>query len=131
MTQPQPQPVRPIADALMAEIAAEQDAKGLAKYGVPLSSHNGRDARRDLLQELYDAIGYGTQLGEELAYWRDRCAEIEARNARLEATNAKLSSGMMKLSLRATLAKAHEESKLSAALAPKTRKCHQGAKGRA
>lgn len=36
----------------------QRDAKGRATYGVPLTSHNGRDHLVDCYQELLDAIAY-------------------------------------------------------------------------
>lgn len=40
-------------------------AVGLRKYGVPLRTHNGRDAREDLAEELLDAFMYATQMEME------------------------------------------------------------------
>jgi len=34
---------------------------GRQRYGERLTSHNGRDAKMDLLQELYDGINYARQ----------------------------------------------------------------------
>jgi hypothetical protein len=45
-----------IASAIKARAAA-----GVAKYGVPLQTHNGRDAREDARQELLDALMYLAQ----------------------------------------------------------------------
>ena len=36
-------------------------AAGVAKYGRPLQTHNGRDAREDARQELLDALMYLAQ----------------------------------------------------------------------
>jgi hypothetical protein len=47
-------------DAVVAALKARA-AAGVAKYGVPLRSFNGRDAREDARQELLDALMYLAQ----------------------------------------------------------------------
>jgi hypothetical protein len=50
--------------AAPAEIMRDLSARsreGVRKYGTRLKSHNGRDARLDLYQELLDAFMYATQ----------------------------------------------------------------------
>lgn len=39
-------------------IMEERRAIGIARYGVPLQIHNGRDHRADAAQELLDAAAY-------------------------------------------------------------------------
>jgi hypothetical protein len=51
-------------DLVIADVEARK-AFGLKKYGTLLQAHNGRDALRDLYDELLDAIVYVRQLMEE------------------------------------------------------------------
>jgi hypothetical protein len=57
----QPPPVpndRPaIQDLVLADVA-ERKRVGIERYGVPLQGFNGRDALRDLYEELLDAVQY-------------------------------------------------------------------------
>jgi hypothetical protein len=46
-------------------LLAERKRVGLERYGSLLQAGNGRDARRDLLEELADAAVYAKQLAEE------------------------------------------------------------------
>ena len=50
-------------DALQAFVndCAERNQIGIAKYGTPLQTGNGRDCDRDLYQELLDGIAYAYQ----------------------------------------------------------------------
>lgn len=57
-------------------------AVGLETYGMPLQPHNGRDAWRDALDELLDALVYVEQLAHEL---RDSGNEIDARIAEINS----------------------------------------------
>lgn len=61
----QPAPVpndRPaIQDLVMADVA-ERKRVGIERYGTPLQAFNGRDALRDLYEELLDAVQYVRQL---------------------------------------------------------------------
>lgn len=41
-------------------------AAGVERYGVPLRTHNGRDALKDCAQEVMDAIAYGEQRRQEM-----------------------------------------------------------------
>lgn len=50
-----------VADALVAFIEARKQL-GIERYGTPLQPHNGRDALRDLFEELVDAATYAAQL---------------------------------------------------------------------
>jgi hypothetical protein len=59
---------RPILPALLARVPAhlheplrERTAVGVARYGRALCADNGRDAVRDLREELLDALQYAEQ----------------------------------------------------------------------
>jgi len=54
-----------IRDAIRG-LLADRKRIGLERYGSLLQAHNGRNARRDLLEELADAAVYGRQLQAEL-----------------------------------------------------------------
>lgn len=64
--QPSPTPTDgpSMHDLVIADMEARK-AFGLRKYGTLLQAHNGRDALRDLYDELLDAIVYVRQLMEE------------------------------------------------------------------
>jgi hypothetical protein len=47
------------------DLLAERKRVGLERYGSLLQAHNGRDARRDLLEELADAVVYAHQIQVE------------------------------------------------------------------
>jgi hypothetical protein len=47
------------------DLLAARKRLGLERYGSILQSHNGRDAKRDLSEELADAAVYARQLQEE------------------------------------------------------------------
>jgi hypothetical protein len=53
-----------IQDLVVADIEARKQV-GIARYGTALQAHNGRDALRDLYEELIDACMYVRQLMEE------------------------------------------------------------------
>lgn len=69
--QPMPTPghedVRPHVERIFAEVLASQCAKGEAKYGTRLQTHNGRDALADALAEIVDATQYVVQAALERA----------------------------------------------------------------
>lgn len=48
------------ADAL-AGMVIDRARRGLETYGVPLTTHNGRDALQDAREEVADALQYVTQ----------------------------------------------------------------------
>ena len=57
----QPEPVqndRPAVWPLVIMDMANRDQVGRARYGVPLQSHNGRDALRDAYEEALDLCAY-------------------------------------------------------------------------
>lgn len=45
----------------LPERLAEREKAGIARYGRSLETWNGRDAHRDLMEELLDAIQYAKQ----------------------------------------------------------------------
>lgn len=51
----------------LIERLRERQATGLRRYGQPLRILNGRDAARDLEDELLDGAAYARQVGRELA----------------------------------------------------------------
>lgn len=69
-------PVEPTARDLFNTMLTERTARGIATYGMPLSTANGRDAHRDALEELIDAWQYVVQCRMERA-------DLEARLAAL------------------------------------------------
>jgi hypothetical protein len=66
--------------SIIREMEARRDV-GLERYGRPLQAWNGRDALRDLLEELLDAAAYTHQVAAEA-----RAAEV-AEVARLIEKN--------------------------------------------
>ena len=64
-----------IARRLCDALTARADL-GVARYGTPLLTHNGRDAIRDLREELLDAIMYATQAQLEGRLTEDQAQEI-------------------------------------------------------
>lgn len=64
----QPDPIpngnTPIADLVIADLRVRK-AEGYQRYGTPLQARNGRDALRDLYEELLDAAQYARQMIEE------------------------------------------------------------------
>lgn len=55
-------------------LLAERKRIGLERYGSVLQARNGRNARRDLLEELADAVVYGRQIQEEDGHGPAPCA---------------------------------------------------------
>ena len=51
----------------------QRTEKGIATYGEPLMTHNGRDAERDMTEELLDFAQYQQQYIMEL---KDRIAKL-------------------------------------------------------
>lgn len=70
--------VTPVARGLFLTMLLEREVKGIETYGRSLQTHNGRDALRDLMEELIDGWQYAVQASLE------REALI-AENARLRA----------------------------------------------
>lgn len=53
-----------IADLVIADLRTRKQL-GIERYGTALQAHNGRDALRDLYEELLDACIYVKQVMEE------------------------------------------------------------------
>lgn len=51
----------PRANGFFHTVLLRQRAKGLAKYGTELHTHNGRSTLRDFEEEIVDALQYGIQ----------------------------------------------------------------------
>jgi hypothetical protein len=65
-------PVAPSIDAVTASLQ-ERKRLGLERYGEPLRAGNGRDALRDLREEIEDAVVYCRQVIEERGpHWERR-----------------------------------------------------------
>ena len=67
MTAPseQPMPTPNGSPSVQGMVIADLETRlkvGIARYGTPLQPHNGRDALRDLYEELLDACCYTRQL---------------------------------------------------------------------
>lgn len=87
---PQPAPVGGGAEVwpLVIEDMRASDMAGRAKYGVPLTAGNGRDALVYAYQEALDLAVYLRQaIAED---WRGRALRAEARVKALEEENAAL-----------------------------------------
>jgi hypothetical protein len=68
MIEDQPPPVpsnRPAIVDLVVEDMVERKRIGIERYGMPLQSHNGRDALIDAYQEALDLVMYLRQAIEE------------------------------------------------------------------
>ncbi len=66
---PEPVPSRPVTGPLkqaFADWIDRRTAQGVETYGQPLATHNGRDAERDMLEELLDFCQYQQQRLMEL-----------------------------------------------------------------
>ena len=77
-SKPEPPPIGDAGEPLWPEVIAryadrsafaaaarERHEFGVAKYGVALRAHNGRNARIDALQEAMDLIVYLEQMAQE------------------------------------------------------------------
>lgn len=61
----QPMPTPNDRPSVQSMVRADLDAReqvGIQRYGTPLQPHNGRDALRDLYEELLDACCYIRQV---------------------------------------------------------------------
>jgi hypothetical protein len=61
-----------IHSLVIEDIRARREL-GVSRYGIPLQAHNGRDALRDLYEELLDACAYIRQVIEERDSLASRC----------------------------------------------------------
>jgi hypothetical protein len=73
---------------VLVELLERRQSVGLQRYGRPLETWNGRDAVRDLLEELIDALQYAVQVrmelddrDAELAHCRDHIVALQAELA--------------------------------------------------
>jgi len=57
--------INAISVQMLPRLLAERQEEGLRRYGQPLRTWNGRDARRDLREELLDAFQYALQADRE------------------------------------------------------------------
>ena len=78
-------PVAPAIDAVCGSLQ-ERKRVGLERYGQPLQAHNGRDALRDLREELADAVVYCRQVIEEGRLDRDQAASMRIMHDALIAS---------------------------------------------
>jgi hypothetical protein len=67
---------------------------GIERYGTPLQAFNGRDAARDLYEELLDAACYSRQLIEETVELRALSLEDERRLVEEQARCESLRSSL-------------------------------------
>ena len=67
----------PLAGAEYNKVSQEQYEKGMERYGVELTTFNGRNSFRDAMEELVDLSQYMTQMNQE-ALTMARCLYIFA-----------------------------------------------------
>lgn len=67
--------MKPVVDTIIEDLN-ERKAKGIATYGVPLTSFNGRNAIQDLKEEILDSLVYLQQLEEERKQLIDYVMEV-------------------------------------------------------
>lgn len=67
----------PLAGANYNAVSTEQYTKGMERYGVELTTFNGRNPFRDAMEELVDLSQYMTQMNQE-ALTMARCLYIFA-----------------------------------------------------
>lgn len=67
----------PLAGAEYNKVSNEQYEKGMERYGVELTTFNGRNPFRDAMEELVDLSQYMTQMNQE-ALTMARCLYIFA-----------------------------------------------------
>lgn len=60
------EPIWPLAGAKYNEISQEQYTKGMERYGVELTTFNGRNPFQDAMEELVDLSQYMTQMNQEM-----------------------------------------------------------------
>lgn len=90
-----------IHDLVVADLAGRK-ALGTERYGTPLQPHNGRDALRDLYEELLDAAVYVRQAIEErrnpaftvIRTMQQRVQVRDAENERLRDLVEELRKGL-------------------------------------
>lgn len=105
MTQPQPKPTEnpdsvPIEPRVMEDweaIRLAQYKKGIAKYGQPVVTFNGRNQALDAKQEMLDTWRYVTALEMEHEWFQGRVKELEGDNGWLRGRNSELEALLLKL----------------------------------
>lgn len=60
------------------DLMRERRQVGIDRYGVPLQRGNGRDAHRDLLEELLDAVAYSALCGRPFGILVDIISALDA-----------------------------------------------------
>jgi hypothetical protein len=71
--------VTPQARVEFIRMLAEREKQGIATYGRSLETFNGRDALRDIKEELIDAWQYLIQLEMERDALREQCRQLSER----------------------------------------------------
>ena len=108
--QPKPKPGEDDVTAHLVNLILERQKKGVETYGSKLMTFNGRDALRDLLEDLLDASQYVTQammerdrspseLTKANRLIQDQADEIESLNEDIRSLaeyNKELSSNLAK-----------------------------------
>lgn len=79
--------VTPVARVAFLSMLLDRELKGIETYGTTLQTHNGRDAVRDLLEELVDAFQYAIQIQLERDVLISENARLRAEVARLEGNH--------------------------------------------
>ena len=75
--QPLPTTGKQSVTRLLMSLLAEREKRGIETYGKSLETFNGRDAPRDLVEELIDACQYALQ-------WQTERLALMAENAALK-----------------------------------------------
>jgi hypothetical protein len=83
-------PVTPIARRMFLGVLDAQAEKGIATYGMPLTTDNGRDAFLDAMQEAVDLVQYIVQAMIEADALKGRLRDVEAELAAVNAEIARL-----------------------------------------
>lgn len=78
-----PQPGHADVHGAFVRLVEERYVRGLATYGRPLETFNGRDALRDAIEEAIDLGKYLTQAWLEQRALAVRLADLEAQVNRL------------------------------------------------
>jgi hypothetical protein len=77
--QPLPEPnARPVMHEVLIDLVGKRLAIGVERYGTGLQPLNGRDAYRDLVEELVDAAVYTLQIQHERAEMLFRAVNLAA-----------------------------------------------------
>jgi len=85
---PERQVVWPQARSVFIRMLEERVIEGRKRYPEELTTHNGRDAIRDALEELIDAWQYVVQISLEHEALVSENAALRARVAELESDHA-------------------------------------------